>query len=625
MRRGVMALVILVCLALTQLNFTSSKSAVPATRAYVLAELEALIHSIDQLETSTNPDRKKLYHEAREHYKHIEFFIEFFSTREAKYYLNGPLVPKHDQENGATVIYPNGFQKIEEQLFSDEQLDFGSFSKTVRELSAHLKNIQEYYQSVKVSDNQLLEMAQLQLHRIASLTLNGYDATLTLQNVKEAYWNFEGLEQLFNGFEIPAEKSAELAAIHQRIIHKLEKGKRFLKSNQNYEKFDRLGFIVEFIDPLNNDIIDFHNAAGIPWSAKKQALALRKKGLFTEESFDRRYFSMYFYDTLGLTEQIELGRTLFFDPVLSGNNERSCASCHKPDQAFADQLKGSQAFNRESSLDRNTPSLLNVMYQHSFFHDGRVEQLEEQVRQVIHNQNEMGSSLENCAEKLVQSDEYKSLFKAAFNTDKISAYHIQKAITEYEKTLISFNSRFDQFLKGDKKTITKREHNGYNLFAGKALCGSCHFFPVFNGTVPPFYADSEFEVIGTPESAENKKLSPDMGRFKVTGLKEQVHAFKTPTVRNVEHTAPYMHNGVYSKLEEVVDFYHKGGGKAFGYPVENQTLPFDSLQLSPTEKQDLVLFMKCLSDKGSQYKAPLSLPAFPNNTALNKRKVGGVY
>ena len=152
-------------------------------------------------------------------------------------------------------------------------------------------------------------------------------------------------------------------------------------------------------------------------------------------------------------------------------------------------------------------------------------------------------------------------------------------------------------MQGDSKSLNKAEIEGYNLFAGKALCGSCHFFPLFNGTVPPFYNETEFEVLGTPEASNNKTLDNDPGRFKVTGIEKQRLAFKTPTIRNVELTAPYMHNGVYSTLEEVIEFYHKGGGAGLGLTVPNQTLPFDSLKLSPVEKHRIILFMRTLTEK----------------------------
>ncbi len=191
------------------------------------------------------------------------------------------------------------------------------------------------------------------------------------------------------------------------------------------------------------------------------------------------------------------------------------------------------------------------------------------------------------------------LFSKAFaNTihEGITEYAVQKSLAEYEKTLVSFNSRFDQYLAGNIAVLNKREINGYNIFAGKALCGSCHFFPLFNGTVPPNFTDSEFEVIGTPANADNKKIDSDDGRFPITEITAHHFAFKTPTVRNIELTAPYMHNGVYSNLEDVVEFYHRGGGNGFGFSIPNQTLPFDSLKLSTTEKEDIILFLKTLTD-----------------------------
>lgn len=627
MRRSVVVVIILCCVGLSQLNFTGTKSAVPTTRNYILTEIEAIESALDGMIANTSKNRQKLYFEAREHYKHIEYFIEFVSPRESKYLINGALVPKHDQENGRTIVEPQGFQVIEELLFSGERLDYAEFSAEVKALSSQFRVLKAYYESVETSDAQLLEMAQLELHRLASLTLNGYDASYTKNNIDEAIWSLKGIEQLILNFEFTSAQNAETDKCFGTVMKRLSKAQKFLHSNTDYNTFDRLTFITQNLTPLNAAIVDFHHVAGINWTNGKRALKLQEKNLFAGNTLDQRYFSMYFNDTTGLALQAELGHFLFFDPVLSGNNERSCASCHHPDKGFAETLTTSLAFDRESKLARNAPGLLNVLYQRAFFHDGRVEQLEEQALHVIHNKEEMGSSLEKCVEKLSQSDEYKELFKKAFPNQKqaITPYSIQKALSEYEKTLTSFNSRFDKYLKGDATALNQREHNGYNIFSGKALCGSCHFFPVFNGTVPPIYADSEFEVLGTPTSPTDKKISTDIGRYKVTQLKEHIHSYKTPTVRNVDITAPYMHNGSFSKLEEVVDFYNKGGGRGQGFEVENQTLPFDSLQLSVTEQQDVILFMRSLTDASSVLPAPTHLPSFPTGSTFNNRKVGGSY
>jgi len=206
----------------------------------------------------------------------------------------------------------------------------------------------------------------------------------------------------------------------------------------------------------------------------------------------------------------------------------------------------------------------------------------------------------------------------------ITPYAVLKCLSEFIKTLDSRNSKFDKYLRGDKSQMTKEEVNGYNLFAGKALCSSCHFFPLFNGTVPPMYNDNEFEVIGTPEKPDNRTLDPDAGRKAVTHSNIHNHAFKTPTLRNIAYTAPYMHNGVYDNLDSVLVFYNKGGGAGVGLKVENQTLPFDSLGLSKKELNDIKSFLLTLSDTTGLPKAPQRLPEFKNKN-MNRRKIGGEY
>ena len=146
--------------------------------------------------------------------------------------------------------------------------------------------------------------------------------------------------------------------------------------------------------------------------------------------------------------------------------------------------------------------------------------------------------------------------------------------------------------------MTQEEIQGFNLFNGKAKCATCHFAPIFNGTLPPDFKETEMELIGTPQQNDtiNAKISPDLGRYYVYKTEERKHFFKTPTVRNVALTAPYMHNGVYNNLEQVVDFYNKGGGGGLGFDLPHQTLPFDNLELTQEEQQALVAFMKTLND-----------------------------
>lgn len=571
-------------------------------KKWILTELNAmktLFHECD-VSTYDESELKVIYNSARKHYKQVEFFVEYCNPREAKYYINGPLVPKYNEESEYRMVHPHGFQKIEELIFSDESpIDSENVYMEIKQLEQYIDFCINYYKGLALREEQLLEMCQLHFLRIASLSLNGYDATYTKANVSETALSLKGIEKTLHEFDFFETKNKEVSRILKQSKMILKKAIAHLNSNPDYDRFDRLGFITDYLNPLNGLIVQLHNACNLPWGTNKMALNLQEPFLFGKESYNLRFFSMYYNDTLLLDKQAELGKKLFFDPILSGNKQQSCAGCHHPDKAFTDGLKRSLTLDHDDKVLRNAPSLLNVVFQKAFFYDGKAYQLEQQVFDVVHNKKEMGGDFEIATKDLRNISTYRQLFSEAFAgtiDTVITAYAISKAITEYEKTLIAFNSRFDDFLRGDKSSLTEHEINGYNLFAGKALCASCHFFPLFNGTVPPFYYDTEFEVIGVPENKNNKKLDPDEGRYAVSHYKEHLYSFKTPSLRNIEKTAPYMHNGVYDNLEEVVEFYHRGGGRGFNFDLENQTLPFDSLQLNTNEKRDLVLFLKTLTD-----------------------------
>jgi cytochrome c peroxidase len=195
-------------------------------------------------------------------------------------------------------------------------------------------------------------------------------------------------------------------------------------------------------------------------------------------------------------------------------------------------------------------------------------------------------------------------FAAAFGRPAEGALTEQSlsiAVAAYVRSLQALNSRFDRAVRGDTAAVTASERAGFNLFMGKAGCGTCHFAPLFGGALPPTYLESEPEVIGVPARAgtPTSVVDEDAGVFATDSAPLHRHAFKTPTVRNVGLTAPYMHNGVFRTLEEVVDFYDGGGGNGLGMRLPNQTLPVDSLGLSRQEKRDLVSFMLALTDSSS--------------------------
>jgi cytochrome c peroxidase len=289
---------------------------------------------------------------------------------------------------------------------------------------------------------------------------------------------------------------------------------------------------------------------------------------------------------------------LFFDKQLSTDNKRSCATCHDPAKAFTDGLARSIAIDGHTVLPRNAPTLWNASLQRNLFLDNRSFSLEDQVMAVLNNASEMHGSAQYAAENIITQKGYDTLYAKAYPVAEktAAAQNICNAIACYERTLVALNSKFDKHMRG-QTALNKNEIAGFNLFMGKAKCGTCHFMPLFSGAKPPRYYYTETEVIGVPATNTTPaKLDKDEGRFIVTGFPLHKYAFKTSSLRNIALTAPYMHNGVFKTLEQVVDFYNNGGGKGLKIAPKNQTLPFEKLQLSVVEKHDIIAFLRTLTD-----------------------------
>jgi cytochrome c peroxidase len=252
-------------------------------------------------------------------------------------------------------------------------------------------------------------------------------------------------------------------------------------------------------------------------------------------------------------------------------------------------------------IDRNSPTLLYAGFQHLQFWEGRAKNLEEQISMVIKSPSEMQGNETLILELLRGKKTYHELFKNAYpgvHGDSLSMEHISASIACFVRSLGPMTAAFDRYIAGDKSALSKAEKNGFNLFMGKAQCGTCHFAPLFNGLLPPFYDRTEVEVIATTENEDfdHPVQDKDKGRYTVFPIEFYEGAFKTPTVRNSALTAPYMHNGAFSTLEKVVEFYNRGGGAGLGLNIPNQTLSSKPLHLNDNEASDLVKFLTALSD-----------------------------
>ncbi|MDX1994179.1 MAG: parallel beta-helix domain-containing protein [bacterium] len=296
--------------------------------------------------------------------------------------------------------------------------------------------------------------------------------------------------------------------------------------------------------------------------------------------------------------QAELGRLLFYDPVLSAENNLSCASCHHPDLGFADGRALAQGAH-EQNLRRSAPSLWNVAYAESLFWDGRAESLEEQLLFPLTNPDEMGSDLDSMLEELRAIPQYAELFGAAFE-DGITTDNIVAAIAAFQRTLITNNSPFDRFAAGDFNALTPPQRRGFDIFrSAQTRCFECHSWPTFTANT--------FHVLGVPE---NQLVGEDRGRIEVENAPNADYGFRTPGLRNVALTAPYMHNGAFETLEEVVQFYADGGGAEAGGVDVQVDEKVRGFELSEQEVDDLVAFLMALTDEpGELIAIPESVPS----------------
>lgn len=306
--------------------------------------------------------------------------------------------------------------------------------------------------------------------------------------------------------------------------------------------------------------------------------------------------------------KVKLGEALYFDKQLSTDGTVSCATCHDPANAFTDHSVVSLGvFNRPGT--RNVPTILNAMFSERLFWDGRVDSLEEQVKQPLTNPFEMGmGSTDAVVERIRAIPEYEEKFRRAFGGEGITIEMIVKAIAAFERTQLSGNSPFDRFIAGDMNAITAAQKRGWKLFKDKARCIECHSFSASS----PFFSDFKFHNTGVmaqnmdfaqlsklASEISNKQAAPllahtpgfaELGRFLVTKQPKDIGAFKTPTLRDVELTTPYMHNGSEKTLIDVVRFYSRGGNANAG-----QDEKMRPLNLNEEEMNDLVEFMRALT------------------------------
>jgi len=545
---------------------------------------------VAQDSSAKGEELQQLFLELRLRYKKMEWATEYFTGSTSRF-VNGPPV----EEISLTGLYsfpPEGLQVMEELLFpiydSSKQQELEHYTTLLLD---RCDAYHAYFTNIPIADWQVLDAAKLEIFRILTLGITGFDNPLTLYSMEESAVCLESLQQMLEPY------MREAKADGLRTLFESAAG--YLRKHIDFNTFDRAFFIRQYGNKMSTALTHLGQKLPIRFIKYNRLLRQDAYTLFDEHAFDVNAYAPG-PDYLVTEKRKALGEKLFFDPILSEMNTRSCASCHQPEKAFADGLVKNTVIGSKALLKRNTPSLLNAALQPMQFYDLRALSLEDQVQDVVHNKDEMHGLLKEAVKKLWQDKTYRHLFSTAYpqrQRKEIDSLEVENALSTYVRSLSALNSRFDQYMRGDDKAMNKQEINGFNIFMGKAKCATCHYMPLFNGTFPPKYYLIEAEVIGVPKKAGDTVIDTDLGRYDIMPFESLRHAFKTVTVRNTSKTAPYMHNGAFTTLEEVLDFYNNGGGVGMGIAVDNQTLPTDSLHLTSKEIDELTAFIKSLDNQ----------------------------
>lgn len=544
---------------------------------------------------------KKYFLTSRVSYKKLAVLSEYFNPYET-ILLNSPALERLASDSPDDIISPDGFQAVEQLLYDEwNATSYTKLDKYLTDIQKVLTRLENEADKKNMLKPELVwDALRAATLRIITLGVTGFDSPVAQLSLPEALASLDGIKEVL----LQLKNNGTLYKGYSQLTMQVSAATDYIKSHPDFNKFDRLVFITRYADPFYKQINKLREPNNISIPGGANPINYASASIFDENAFDINFFSPG-NEYRVTSERVALGKKLFYDNILSGTRTRSCASCHNPEQAFADGLKTPVSIDNKTALLRNSPSLLNCAFQTKFFYDSRVSLLEGQFSAVIHNADEMQGSLEQSVIDIKNSPVYAELFLKAYPNDieALTTYTITNAVSSYVRSLVSLNSRFDKYMRGDEKKLSSSEKNGFNLFAGKAKCATCHFIPLFNGLAPPVFNTTESEILGVPGSASkiNPVLDKDSGKAGFTQSVIHNFSFKTPTIRNVALTAPYMHNGVFNTLEEVVDFYNDGGGKGLKIDPPNQSLPFDKLNLSAKEKKDIIAFMKALTDTSGKH------------------------
>jgi cytochrome c peroxidase len=598
------------CLVAGMAHATRTRAPMPATQLFQ-ARLDSLIATFDTLARGVKAgrtiDAQRAFRRSRTAYKRVEGLVAYY-TPEAIIALNGPLEGEDDELHPRPYNSPGAFPLVEAALFP-KLADSGraTLLSRIHSMRERIVILRSLTGTLDVDQQTVFDAARAEIARVSTLDIAGFDSDRQDDALLDAAAALDGVRATL----IPvAGPEAEAVTTAWRLADSaLAAAASYLRRHSTFERMDRFSFIARYSVPASHAVAALRAARSVPseplprhvWRAGVPSLY--DSGAFDPGAYAARHNAIP-NDGPAI---VALGARLFTDPRLSGPGTRACAGCHLPTHAFTDGLpKRAPLLPLAAPTDdavpaRHTPTLINASLSPTLFDDERARGLEQQIADVLANPDEMRSSTDTAVGRVAADSSYRVAFAAAFGVPPeyaVTPTSLRVALANYVRSLTALDAPFDRAVRGDSLAVSAAARRGFTVFMGKARCGTCHFAPLFNGTQPPTYHASDPEIIGVPErpALRRVRLDPDPGRGAIERVETHRFAFKVPTVRNVALTAPYMHNGAYRSLDQVVAFYNAGGGTGIGIHLPYQTLFDQPLRLTRVEQDELIAFMRSLTD-----------------------------
>lgn len=578
-------------------------------------DLDALLAAFDTLGARVTSGRtleaQQAFRRARTSYKRVEGLLGYYAP-EAIVALQGPLESEgEDDVLPRPFNMPGGFPQIEEAIFP--RLADSSRNMVLARLRAMRERVallRSETGSLEMEEAAVFDAAREEIARVSTLDIAGFDSDRQDDALLDAAAALDGVRATLVA---PAEPESDRAAAdRRRAADALLAAADYLRQHPAFERMDRFTFLTHYSQPAAHAVAALRSSRSVPrrpigrvW--RDGAASVYDSAAFNPFAYAPRFASIAEMDT----SVFGLGARLFADPQLSGPKVRACAGCHLPTRAFTDGLPKRTplvpGIPRPDGAPpaRHTPTLLNAGLQPALFDDERARSLEQQIAFVLADPDEMHSSTDTAVARVGADSSYRAAFARAFGTTPehaVTPITLRVALATYVRSLTALNAPFDRAVRGDTAALSQEAKRGFTVFMGKGRCGTCHFAPLFNGTEPPLYRTTDPEIIGVPERPvlHQGRLDTDPGRGLIDRVGSHRFAFKVPTVRNAALTAPYMHNGAFRTLDDVVAFYNAGGGTGIGIDLPYQTLFDQPLNLTRREQGDLIAFLRALTDTSSR-------------------------